>query len=69
MNMTMTMNIHISYHSNHSKYVLNTIILLQSTKLHYVEAGSNSDPFVLLLHGFPDCWLGWHHQVSPIDAI
>lgn len=31
--------------------------------MHYVEAGNKSNPVVLLLHGFADCWLGWRHQV------
>lgn len=39
------------------------IFLIQGTKLHYIEAGNPNDPLVLLLHGFPDCWLGWHYQV------
>lgn len=38
--------------------------MLQNTKLHYVEAGCRSNPTVLLLHGFPDCWFGWRYQVS-----
>lgn len=39
-------------------------LFFQGTKLHFVQAGNINDPFVLLLHGFPDCWLGWHNQVS-----
>ena len=33
-------------------------------KFHYVECGSKSQPLLLLLHGFPDCWLGWRYQIS-----
>lgn len=32
-------------------------------KLHYVESGQKDEPLVLLLHGFPDCWLSWRHQI------
>ncbi|XP_071569876.1 epoxide hydrolase 3-like isoform X3 [Temnothorax nylanderi] len=32
-------------------------------KFHYVEAGDKSKPLVLLLHGFPDCWLTWRKQI------
>jgi len=28
-----------------------------------VEAGDKSKPLVLLLHGFPDCWLSWREQI------
>ncbi len=33
-------------------------------RLHYVQAGSG--PLVVLLHGFPQCWYCWRHQ---IDAL
>jgi epoxide hydrolase 4 len=35
-------------------------------ELHYVEAGSGTP--VVLLHGFPDFWYGWRHQVQPLAA-
>jgi pimeloyl-ACP methyl ester carboxylesterase len=36
-------------------------------RLHVAEAGSG--PLVLLLHGFPEFWWSWHHQlVSLADA-
>lgn len=31
-------------------------VKLKGTKLHYIEAGNQCDPLILLLHGFPDCW-------------
>lgn len=34
--------------------------------LHYVEAGSAKAPLVILLHGFPDFWWGWRHQIGPL---
>lgn len=30
-------------------------------RLHYVEAGEG--PLVVLLHGFPDFWWSWRHQI------
>ena len=30
-------------------------------KMHYVEAGEG--PLVLLLHGFPETWFCWRHQI------
>jgi pimeloyl-ACP methyl ester carboxylesterase len=36
-------------------------------RMHVAEAGSG--PLVLLLHGFPECWYSWRHQlVALADA-
>ncbi|KAK6331131.1 hypothetical protein TWF696_003201 [Orbilia brochopaga] len=34
--------------------------------LHYVEGGdtSSDSPLVVFVHGFPDSWFIWHHQLS-----
>ena len=37
-------------------------------ELHAVAAGPPDGPVVLLLHGFPEFWYGWHKQVSPLAA-
>jgi pimeloyl-ACP methyl ester carboxylesterase len=34
--------------------------------LHYATVGSGQP--VLLLHGFPDFWYGWRHQIGPLAA-
>lgn len=34
--------------------------------LHVVEAGDPGDPVVVLLHGFPEFWWGWRHQVTAL---
>lgn len=33
-------------------------------RLHYVEAGTG--PLVLMLHGFPEFWYSWQHQILPL---
>jgi len=33
-------------------------------KIHYVESGAG--PAVILLHGFPESWYGYRHQIGPI---
>jgi len=33
-------------------------------RLHYVDAGSG--PLVVLLHGFPEFWYGWRHQIPAL---
>ncbi|HEY7311639.1 MAG TPA: alpha/beta hydrolase [Gemmataceae bacterium] len=35
-------------------------------RLHYVEAGSG--PLVVLLHGFPEFWYSWRHQIPALAA-
>lgn len=35
-------------------------------RLHVVQAGPADGPLVILLHGFPEFWYGWHNQ---IDAL
>ena len=37
---------------------------LGDVRLHYVEAGEG--PLVLLLHGFPEFWYGWHNQIPAL---
>ena len=36
-------------------------VQVNGIRLHYVEAGEG--PPVLLLHGFPEFWYGWRHQI------
>ena len=33
-------------------------------RMHIAEAGSG--PLVLLLHGFPECWYSWRHQLTAL---
>lgn len=35
-------------------------------RLHTVQAGPEEGPLVVLLHGFPECWYGWHRQLGPL---
>jgi pimeloyl-ACP methyl ester carboxylesterase len=35
-------------------------------RMHYVEAGSG--PLVLMLHGFPESWYSWRHQLPALAA-
>jgi pimeloyl-ACP methyl ester carboxylesterase len=34
--------------------------------MHIAEAGTG--PLILLLHGFPECWYSWRHQLTALAA-
>jgi pimeloyl-ACP methyl ester carboxylesterase len=36
--------------------------------LHAVAFGPPDGPVAVLLHGFPEFWRGWHHQIAPLAA-
>ncbi|MFZ4814058.1 MAG: alpha/beta fold hydrolase [Phototrophicaceae bacterium] len=35
-------------------------------KLHVMQAGDRDGDPVMLLHGFPEFWYGWHNQITPL---
>jgi pimeloyl-ACP methyl ester carboxylesterase len=39
---------------------------LEDIRLHYAESGSENDELVILLHGFPEFWYSWRHQLSAL---
>lgn len=36
--------------------------------LHVTQAGPADGPLLILLHGFPEFWYGWRHQIAPLAA-
>ena len=41
---------------------------LPGLRLHAVVAGPVGAPLVVMLHGFPDFWYEWRHQIGPVSA-
>jgi pimeloyl-ACP methyl ester carboxylesterase len=39
---------------------------VNGVRLHAVAAGDEDDPLVVLLHGFPEFWYGFHEHVRPL---
>lgn len=35
----------------------------QEIKIHYVHAGNPQNPLMLFVHGFPEFWYSWRHQL------
>src|ERR687896_1922795 len=36
-------------------------------RLHYAESGAG-EHLVVLLHGFPECWHSWRHQLTALGG-
>ena len=36
---------------------------VNDVRLHYAECGGSNDRLVILLHGFPEFWYSWRHQL------
>lgn len=37
-------------------------------RLHYAECGQDNDELLILLHGFPEFWYSWRHQLPVLGA-
>ncbi|KAM3967950.1 epoxide hydrolase 1 [Aphomia sociella] len=45
------------------KYGVHKYIKVNNVKLHYVESGDSSKPLMIFLHGYPEFWYSWRHQI------
>jgi pimeloyl-ACP methyl ester carboxylesterase len=36
-------------------------------KIHYAWTGSSDAPLVVMIHGFPDFWYSWRHQMAALS--
>jgi pimeloyl-ACP methyl ester carboxylesterase len=41
-------------------------VITNGVRLHVVSAGDPANPLVILLHGFPEFWYGWRHQIPAL---
>ncbi|XP_026807034.1 epoxide hydrolase 4-like [Rhopalosiphum maidis] len=48
-------------------YGTHSYVKVKGVKFHYVECGDPKGMIVLLLHGFPSCWISWHHQIPTLS--
>lgn len=40
------------------------LLFLKGIKLHYVEKGDPKNPLIVFVHGFPEFWYSWRHQLK-----
>ncbi|MEV0067518.1 MULTISPECIES: alpha/beta fold hydrolase [unclassified Amycolatopsis] len=41
---------------------------METVRWHFVEAGTSDKPVVVFLHGIPDSWYLFHHQITDLAA-
>ncbi|MGI5400806.1 alpha/beta fold hydrolase [Streptomyces sp. CA-135486] len=46
--------------------IIHRLVSSPAGRIHLVEQGTG--PLVLLVHGFPECWYSWRHQLSALAA-
>ncbi|KAL1401314.1 hypothetical protein pipiens_006710 [Culex pipiens pipiens] len=46
------------------RYGTHRFVEVNGVKLHYVEKGDPGKPLMLFLHGFPEFWFSWRHQLE-----
>ncbi|MBX9931615.1 MAG: alpha/beta hydrolase [Methylobacterium sp.] len=44
-----------------------SLVRLPEVTLHVAEAGPKDGPLTILLHGFPEFWFGWRHQIGALS--
>ncbi|ANH83808.1 hypothetical protein A8C56_08965 [Niabella ginsenosidivorans] len=50
--------------ANDSTQITHQYITVNGIRYHYAEAGKG--PLVVLLHGFPELWYSWRHQLTAL---
>ncbi|KAJ9575262.1 hypothetical protein L9F63_025784 [Diploptera punctata] len=45
-------------------YGIHGYLPIEGVKIHYVEKGDRSKPLMLFIHGFPEFWYSWRHQIK-----
>merc|ERR1719264_215128 len=46
------------------RWGLHRHVQLPGLMMHYVENGDHSKPLMIFVHGFPEFWFSWRHQIE-----
>jgi pimeloyl-ACP methyl ester carboxylesterase len=66
--MALTAGVAIDGDGNDLPGVSHRRIDVGEVSLHVALAGEGPGPLVVLLHGFPEFWWSWRHQIAPLVA-
>ena len=42
---------------------------VNGVRLHYVESGDHDKPLLLFVHGWPQFWFAWRHQIQHFQKV
>ncbi|KAF5811913.1 putative soluble epoxide hydrolase [Helianthus annuus] len=48
--------------------IVHKFVQVNGVKLHLAEIGNESSPAVVFVHGFPEIWYSWRHQMISVAA-
>lgn len=51
------------------KTVTHRVVEVAGLRWHAATTGSPAAPAVVFLHGFPECWFAWHHQMTALGDV
>lgn len=44
------------------------VVKVNGINMHVVEKGNKGNPIILFLHGFPELWYTWRHQITSFSS-
>ena len=51
------------------RYGEHKYIRVNGVRIHYVESGEPSKPLLLFVHGWPQFWYAWRHQIEYFQKV
>ena len=51
------------------KYGDHKFMTVNGVKIHYVESGDSNKPLIVFLHGWPQFWFAWRHQIEYFNKV